>query len=121
MSDMKAAWDEVGAGFTALGQRLKEHLDARRAAGEIPDRSQIDDALETLAEALERAVDAIGDSLRDSGVHDEARRAVASLGTALSATFSEIGETISRAFATWGRPDTGRSGTGESPPDPPTG
>lgn len=98
MADTKAAWDTVGESFATLGRRLKEHYDARVASGETPDRSQIEEALETLADALERAVEALGDSLRDKSVHTEARKAVASLGEALAVTFGEIGEQIHKAF-----------------------
>lgn len=104
MADSKAAWDAVGESFSALGRSLREHYDTRVAAGSAADRSQIDEALETLADALERAVEAVGDSLRDTAVHAEARKAVASLGDALAVTFGEIGEQIRKAFGT--RDDT---------------
>ena len=98
MAESKAAWDQVGEDFRALGRQVKEHYDQRpRPAGTEDaappaDRRKVDEALEKLRESLEQAFSALGDAVRDPQVGEQTKKAAGSLSDALTATFSEASE-----------------------------
>jgi hypothetical protein len=113
MAESKAAWDQVGEDFKALGRQVKQHYDARprperaqapqAAEGQRPqaaegqgqehaDRRKVDDALQKLTESLDQAFSALGDAVRDPQVGEQTRKAASSLSDALTATFAEASE-----------------------------
>jgi hypothetical protein len=113
MAESKAAWDQVGEDFKALGRQVKQHYDARprperaqapqAAEGQRPqaaegqgqehaDRRKVDDALQKLTESLEQAFSALGDAIRDPQFGDQTKKAAGSLSDALTATFAEASE-----------------------------
>jgi hypothetical protein len=98
MAESKAAWDQVGEDFKALGRQVKQHYDQRpRPAGSegaapSADRRKVDEALEKLRESLEQAFSALGDAVRDPQVGEQTKKAAGSLSDALTATFAEAGE-----------------------------
>jgi len=105
MAESKAAWDQVGEDFRALGRQVKQHYDQRpRPEGESregagqqegappADRRKVDEALQKLTESLEQAFSALGDAVRDPQVGEQTRKAAGSLSDALTATFAEAGE-----------------------------
>jgi hypothetical protein len=97
MAESKAAWDQVGEDFKALGRQVKQHYDQRpRPAGSesapSADRRKVDEALEKLRESLEQAFSALGDAVRDPQVGEQTKKAAGSLSDALTATFSEASE-----------------------------
>jgi hypothetical protein len=93
MTDAKSAWDEVGNRFGDLASRLKEQFDARSAFG-MSANEKIDDAVRTLANALDGAITAIGDTLRDASTRDDVKQAANAVGNAIATSFSEIAEQI---------------------------
>jgi hypothetical protein len=98
MAESKAAWDQVGEEFRALGRQVKHHYDQRPrpAAGEgaapAEDRRKVDEALQKLTESLEQAFSALGEAVRDPQVGEQTRKAAGSLSDALTATFAEASE-----------------------------
>ena len=109
MAESKAAWDQVGEDFRALGRQVKQHYDQRErpqatesqeATGQgqgaegqpAADRRKVDDALQKLTEALDQAFSALGDAVRDPQVGEQTRKAAGSLSDALTATFAEASE-----------------------------
>lgn len=98
MSELKAQWDEVGERFAALGRHWRERYEERARNEGAEARAQVDDALRTLADAVDDVAAAIGDAVRDPATREQARQAGTSLGDALAATFGEVGEQIRRSF-----------------------
>ncbi|HEX2374199.1 MAG TPA: hypothetical protein VHO93_09470 [Actinomycetota bacterium] len=101
MAESKAAWDQVGEDFRALGRQVKQHYDQRpRPEGPedqgkgapATDRRKVDEALQKLTESLEQAFTALGDAVRDPQVGDQTKKAAGSLSDALTATFAEASE-----------------------------
>ena len=98
MAESKAAWDQVGEDFKALGRQVKQHYDQRprpagtEGAAPSGDRRKVDEALEKLRESLEQAFSALGDAVRDPQVGEQTKKAAGSLSDALTATFAEAGE-----------------------------
>ena len=105
MVETRQAWDEVGAGCSDLGGRLKQHF--RQARDE--DAAEAAEALRKLALAVGDAFEAVGNAARDPEVRTEARKVAGSLTDALGATFAGLGGEVRRVFAK-GHP------TGEPPP-----
>ncbi len=99
MAESKAAWDQVGEDFKALGRQVKQHYDQRprpgagtEGAAPSADRRKVDEALEKLRESLEQAFSALGDAVRDPQVGEQTKKAAGSLSDALTATFAEASE-----------------------------
>ncbi len=118
MAESKAAWDQVGQEFRALGRQVKQHYEEQsrpeesgaplrgslvdqdereetaepRAEGPPADRRKDDDALEKLRDSLEQAFSALGDAVRDPQVGEQTKKAAGSLSDALTATFAEASE-----------------------------
>jgi hypothetical protein len=96
MGDSRQAWDKVGEDLTDLGQRIKQHYQARpgQQRPDPADRRKVEDALQQLRGSLEQVFTALGDTVRDPEFGQQSRKAAASLGDALSATFAEVSERI---------------------------
>ena len=101
MAESKAAWDQVGEEFRALGRQVKQHYDERPRRAEAEgggqgatpsDRRKVDEALQRLTESLDQAFSALGDAVRDPAVGEQTKKAAASLSDALNATFAEASE-----------------------------
>jgi hypothetical protein len=103
MAESKAAWEQVGEEFRALGRQVKEHYEQQppRAQGQgaqegegpaAADRRKVDEALQKLTESLEQAFGALGDAVRDPRFGEQTRKAAGSLSDALNATFAEASE-----------------------------
>ena len=118
MAESKAAWDQVGQEFRALGRQVKQHYEEQtrpeepeepgaplrgslvdeegtadpRPEGPPADRRKVDDALQKLTESLEQAFSALGEAVRDPQVGEQTKKAAGSLSDALNATFAEASE-----------------------------
>ena len=120
MAESKAAWDQVGQEFRALGRQVKQTYEESRPEKEKPgeplrgslvdkegpeetaepraegpppaDRRKVDEALQKLTESLDQAFSALGDAVRDPKVGEQTKKAASSLSDALNATFAEASE-----------------------------
>ena len=118
MAESKAAWDQVGQEFRALGRQVKQRYEEQsrpegsgaplrgslvdeegregtaepRAESPPADRRKVDEALQKLTESLDQAFSALGDAVRDPQVGEQTKKAASSLSDALNVTFAEAGE-----------------------------
>jgi hypothetical protein len=93
----KDAWDEVGENLSGVGRRLSERYRAHaaeRSGGTGEDQEKVKEALRVFTEQLDRAFTSLGDTIRDPEAQAGLRKAVGSLGEALSTTFAEVGDRI---------------------------
>jgi len=95
MTDTKAAWDEAGAKFSALGLKLKLH--AEQARGEV-ESEQVKNALHKLAEAIDEVFTTMSEVVKDPAVKADVRDVGRTLTDAMSATFAETSEELRKAF-----------------------
>lgn len=95
MAEAKEKWDEVGDRFGDIARKLKERYDANVAFGD-EEKEHVNDALRQLGDALEAGFTAIGNSMRDTGMRDDVKRAGSSIADALSATFHDVADAIRR-------------------------
>lgn len=100
MDRSKQAWNDVGERFASWGRHVAERY--REAEGPGPTaeetRKDLEDAAKGLAEQLNRAFTALGDTIRDPEAKQELAGAVKALGDAVSATVTDAGEEIRRRF-----------------------
>jgi hypothetical protein len=110
MTDSKDAWEKVGESFERLGAQLREHY--RRAGEEQGGTGDVDDALRRLGDAVDAAVKAVGDAVRDPAFQETAKGAARALGDALGATFERVGAQVRGQAERRGerREEDGRSG-----------
>jgi hypothetical protein len=113
MDETKKAWEEVGAGFTKLGQIISERyrdLGEERARPAAPEQGPVSDAIRRATNELDRAFTSLGDTIRDDEARAHVRDTGKKLTEALDATFTVVGEEIRKAVG-------GRKSSG--PDDPP--
>jgi hypothetical protein len=119
MSDAKQAWDEVGAKFSGLGQRLKQHLDEERTGEEgraEEARRDVKAALERMTDALDDAFDALGKAAKDPAVREDVSDAGRSLVGALGTSLEQLGDEVRRLVER-----KRRAGEGTGAEQPPAG
>jgi hypothetical protein len=100
--DTRRAWSEVGERFADVGRRVKDQYRQREpeVSGAVDEaRTSVRDAVEGLVEQLDRAFTAVGDTLRESQAKESLQTAARSLRSALTATFSELGQEVRQQFA----------------------
>ena len=120
MDDARAAWNEVGARFTGLGQRLKTHFNETESpptgdaeappAGSDSTAAAVKEAMRRIGEAIDAAVGAVAASAKDPAINEDVRAAAKALGTAMAATFGEVGDDLRRVF--------NRTPPSDDPPSP---
>ena len=89
------AWDEVSDRFSRLGKRLKQ---ATAGAADAGDRDAVTDAFKSFVEALDNAATSLSKAVQDPAFRDEAKAAASSLGDAVAATFTEVGDDLKQRF-----------------------
>ena len=98
MSQSEEAWNEVGEHFKSLGSMFKVLYQAQDEGDriEVVTDDEVKDALRTLGESMKAAFATVGDTITDLEIRDEARQTAGSFFDALGATFSDLGEDISK-------------------------
>ena len=90
------AWDEVSDRFGRLGKRLKEATSGSATAD--GDRDAVTDAFKSFVDALDNAATSLSKAVQDPSFRDEAKAAATSLGDAVAATFTEVGDDLKQRF-----------------------
>ena len=106
MQEAKAAWEEVGSLFSALGLKMKEHFaQAASTAGENgPERSDtaardaMREAVRKLGAALDDAVEAVSGAAKDPAITEDLRKVGQSVMHAFQSTFSDVSDDLRNAF-----------------------
>jgi hypothetical protein len=114
----KEAWNDVGESFAAWGRRVADrYKEAGSDTGEAARESQrkLEEAAHELADQLNRAFTALGDTLRDDEAKKALRHAVGTIGDAVTVTVGEAGDAIRRVGSSGGAPKE----PPERPDDPP--
>lgn len=91
MSTSRESWNEVGDRLSALGLKLKMHVEE-----EASERDEGDGALERLRESMEEVIAALGDASRDPAVRDDVRGVAQALATAANTSVAEIRARIAK-------------------------
>ena len=103
----KEAWNEVGESFASWGRRVADrYKEAGSGAGEAAQESQrkLEEAARELADQLNRAFTALGDTLRDDEAKKALKQAVGTIGDAVTVTVSEAGDAIRRVGSSGAAP-----------------
>jgi hypothetical protein len=107
MQDAKAAWEEVGSLFSALGLKLKEHF-AQAASGTTDNgversdaaaRDAMREAVHKLGAALDDAMDAVSGAAKDPAITEDLRKVGHSMMNAFQSTFADVSEDLRQAFS----------------------
>ena len=109
MSQSDETWNEVGDGFKKLGSLFKQHYQAQDQDGEAVSEDEVKDAIHKIGEGLKTAFVTVGDAVKDPEVKDEAKQTAKSFFDAVGATFTELGDEISK----WRE----KNSTDETPPE----
>jgi hypothetical protein len=89
------AWDEVSDRFGRLGKRLRQVTADKPGDG---DRDAVTDAFKSFVEALDNAASSLSKAVQDPAFRNDAKAAASSLGDAVAATFTEVGEDLKERF-----------------------
>jgi Flp pilus assembly pilin Flp len=118
-TDPRPAWDDVGAGCSELGAKLKQHFEQVRSE----DAVKANEALRKLADAVSDAFEAVGNAARDPSVRADAQKVASTLADALGATFAGVGDEVKRIFSKDRKGgETAATSASEAPPaTPPSG
>lgn len=113
----KDAWNEVGERFgewsKMLGERYRKRGEELGATSD-EDRRKLEEAVNAVTRQIDQAFTSLGETLRDPAAKQQLKDATKSLGDALSATFSEVGEQVRSKIG-----GSGSSGSGPSGSDKP--
>jgi hypothetical protein len=99
------AWNEVGERFSAWGRVVAErYRETEAEGGQAAQESQrrLEETARELAEQLNRAFTALGDTLRDEQAKVGLKAAVHAVGDAVAVTVAETGEAIRRRVGSGG-------------------
>ena len=112
-SRSQEAWNEVAERFSSWGRHVGDRYKGTASgATDAAQESQrkLEEAAREIADQLNRAFTALGDTLRDDQAKTELKDAVRSLGDAVAVTVTETGEAIRRRVATAGEGDDEQPG-----------
>lgn len=90
-TDTKLAWEAVGDRLDALGLKLKLHLEQ---AGSV---TEVSEAFERLGSAIEETFSAIGETVQDKTLREDANQLAGALGDALADTVSHAWQELEGA------------------------
>lgn len=90
MTDLRAAWEEVGDAIESLALKVKLHVEEQSGAT----AESLQSALATFGDAVKRAADGVAAALNDTALQEDARRLGSSLAAALGATFEQVAATV---------------------------
>ena len=103
MDETKKAWNEVGEGFAKLGRMLSDRYQQTPKPTEATEGA-VKDSVKRATDELDRALTALGETLRDDEARAHMKETGKKLGDALKATFNDVSEQI-------------RKSVGNPPPD----
>jgi hypothetical protein len=114
----KQAWEDVGERFSTFGRTVAEHYRQRGEERGAPpteeDRRKLEEAVETLTRQLDQAFTSLGDTLRDPEAKEELKQAARSVGSALTVTFTEVGQEVRKRVGSAGKDSASEPGGEES-------
>jgi hypothetical protein len=90
MTENTSEWNEIGRRLESLGLKLQYH--AEQAISE--DRAKVDDALQTVREAIEEAFGALRGVVSDPAVRDDVKTVAEGVAGAISSTLRGVGQDI---------------------------
>lgn len=96
MSDVTSAWKDAGERLAALGASLKAHYEEQHGTESEEAKREMGAAAKRFTGAVQDAFDALGAAARDPAVKGDVQKVGQSLAGALSATFAEVSEDLSR-------------------------
>lgn len=94
-SDPRQAWSNVADELSALGLKLKLHMQ-QESSEELED-SEDDSAIEKLGEYFDAAIDAIENAAGDEAVRADLRETRQALTDAITATFRQVKDGVRKS------------------------
>ena len=95
--DAKHAWSEVGNRFSSVGKRLADRYQATAHAGAAPSTEaphKVEEVAREIGNQLERAVEALDETVRDPEARADLKIALGALGNAISVSVNEVAEAV---------------------------
>jgi hypothetical protein len=92
----KQAWNEVGSRFSSVGKRLADRYQAG-AKGDTSTKEpqhKVEEVAREIGNHLDRAFDALDDTMRDPEARADLKTALGALGTAITTSVNEAAEAI---------------------------
>jgi hypothetical protein len=99
--ETRKAWDDVARRFAQVGRSIGDQyrkLGEETSEGAGAAAGGVGQAVRDAVDELDRALTSVGDTLRDPEAKEKLRQAVGSFGSALEATFTEVGEELRKQF-----------------------
>lgn len=98
MDQSDEAWNDVVEQVKKLGSMFRYHYQAQEDAegAEAASEDEVKAALLTLGDSIKAAFATVGDAIKDPEVQEEARQTAGLFFDALGATFSKLGDDISK-------------------------
>jgi len=92
----KQAWNEVGNRFSSVGKRLADRYQAGAKDGASTKETQrkVEEVAREIGNQLDRAFDALDETMRDPEARTDLKIAFGALGTAITASVNEAAEAI---------------------------
>jgi hypothetical protein len=93
----KQAWNEVGNRFTSVGKRLADRYQASGTGDDAATKEtqrKIEEVAREIGNQIDRAFDALDETVRDPEARTDLKIAFGALGTAISASVNEATEAL---------------------------
>ena len=95
--ESKQAWNEVGNRFSSAGKRLADAYQAGEkedAASTDETKRKVEEAAREIGNQLDRALDALDETMRDPEARADLKIAFGALGNAISTSVNEAAEAV---------------------------